>query len=159
MSNFKLGKRSLQRLEGVDERLVAVVKLAIGLSKTDFTVLEGVRSIERQRELVKRGNSQTMKSKHIDGLAVDLGAYDSVTGIRWEEEAYFPIADAMAEAAKEVGVGICWGAAWAVPGHPYPYDCRQWNGDMKECWKAYHDLRRSQGRRGFNDMPHFELCT
>ena len=56
--SFKLGKRSLSRLEGVDERLVAVVKYAIGISKTDFTVLEGLRSIERQRELVKKGNSQ-----------------------------------------------------------------------------------------------------
>ena len=66
--SFKLGKRSLSRLEGVDERLVAVVKYAIGISKVDFTVLEGLRSIGRQRELVKRGNSQTMKSKHIEGL-------------------------------------------------------------------------------------------
>lgn len=155
--SFKLGKRSLERLEGVDERLVAVVKLAITLTENDFTVLEGLRSIERQRQLVKAGNSQTMKSKHIDGKAVDLGAYDPVTGIRWEEQAYFPIANAMQEAAKQCGVGLCWGAAWAVPDHDYPYDCRNWDGDMRLCWTAYHDLRRSQGRVGFNDMPHFEL--
>ena len=157
--SFKLGKRSLSRLEGVDERLVAVVKYAIGISKTDFTVLEGLRSIERQRELVQKGNSQTMKSKHIDGLAVDLGAYDSVTGIRWEESAYFPIADAMQQAAKVCDVALCWGAAWAVPDHKYPYDCRLWQTDMKKCWEAYHALRRSQGKIGFNDMPHFELIV
>ena len=82
---YKLGKRSLQRLEGVDERLVTVVKAAISRSSQDFSVLEGLRSMDRQRELVKKGHSQTMKSKHISGLAVDLGAYDSITGIRWEE--------------------------------------------------------------------------
>ena len=108
---YKLGKRSLQRLEGVDERLVAVVKAAISRSAQDFSVLEGLRSIERQRELVKKGHSQTMKSKHISGLAVDLGAYDSVTGIRWEEAAYFPIADAMQDAARECGISLCWGAS------------------------------------------------
>jgi len=156
---YKLGQRSLERLEGVDERMVAVVKLAISISSADFTVLEGLRSIERQRELVAKGRSQTMKSKHLDGLAVDLGAYDSVTGIRWEESAYFPIADAMQEAAKQVGVGLCWGAAWAVEGHKYPFDCRLWDGDMKSCWEAYHDLRRSQNRKGFNDMPHWELVV
>ncbi len=155
--SFKLGKRSLERLEGVDERMVEIVKLAITLSKNDFTVLEGLRTKERQAELVKAGNSQTMKSKHLEGKAVDLGAYDPVTGIRWEENAYFPIADAMAEAAKKLDIKLCWGAAWAVPEHAYPYNCADWDGDMKSCWKAYHDLRRSQGRRGFNDMPHFEL--
>ena len=154
---YKLGKRSLQRLEGVDERLVTVVKAAISRSSQDFSVLEGLRSMDRQRELVKKGHSQTMKSKHINGLAVDLGAYDPVTGIRWEEAAYFPIADAMKEAAKDCGVSLCWGASWAVPDNPYPYDCRQWDGDMKSCWNAYHKLRQSQGRVGFNDMPHFEL--
>ena len=80
--SFKLGKRSLERLEGVDERMVEIVKLAITLSKNDFTVLEGLRTKERQAELVKAGNSQTMKSKHLEGKAVDLGAYDPVTGIR-----------------------------------------------------------------------------
>lgn len=157
--SFKLGKRSLSRLEGVDERLVAVVKYAIGISKVDFTVLEGLRSVERQRELVQKGNSQTMKSKHIEGLAVDLGAYDSVTGIRWEEAAYFPIADAMQQAAKVCDVALCWGAAWAVPDNPYPYDCRMWQTNMEDCWEAYHQLRRDQGRKGFNDMPHFELIV
>ena len=154
---YRLGKRSLQRLEGVDERLVTVVKAAISRSSQDFSVLEGLRSMDRQRELVKKGHSQTMKSKHISGLAVDLGAYDSIIGIRWEEAAYFPIADAMQDAARECGISLCWGASWAVPDHPYPYDCRQWNGDMKSCWNAYHKLRQSQGRVGFNDMPHYEL--
>ena len=62
--SFKLGKRSLERLEGVDDRLVAVVKMAITLTENDFTVLEGLRSIERQRQLVKKGNSQAFDGKN-----------------------------------------------------------------------------------------------
>ena len=156
--SYKLGKRSLERLEGVDERMVAVVKFAIHVSKQDFSVLEGLRTIERQRELKDRGASRTMKSKHIPGLAVDLGAYDSVTGIRWEEALYFEIAEAMREGAKSVGVGVCWGGGWAASADKeYPYDFRYWTNDMKSLNKTYHKLRDDQGRNGFNDMPHFEL--
>jgi len=158
---YKLGKTSLARLEGVDERMVAIVKYAIAISTQDFSVIEGVRTRERQAKLVKSGASRTMKSKHLNGMAVDVAAYDCDIGtIRWEEALYGPIAEAMAEGARAVlGVdgGLCWGGGWAVEGHEYPYDCRHWDGDMLKCNKAYHDLRRSQGRQGFNDMPHFEL--
>jgi len=72
--SYKLGKRSLERLIGVDERMAAVVKYAINVTKQDFSVICGLRTIEEQRALVSKGASQTMKSKHIDGLAVDLMA-------------------------------------------------------------------------------------
>ena len=75
--SYKLGKGSLSKLEGVDERMVAVVKYAIGVTKQDFSVICGLRTIEEQRELVAKGASKTMKSKHLDGLAVDLMAYCS----------------------------------------------------------------------------------
>tara|TARA_Y100001963_G_scaffold146190_1_gene220803 strand:- start:1237 stop:1719 length:483 start_codon:yes stop_codon:yes gene_type:complete len=156
---YSLGKRSLERLEGVDERLISVVKYAIAVSKQDFSVLEGLRDIKRQQQLVKSGASRTLKSKHLDGLAVDLGAFDSVTGIRWEEDLYYPIAEAMREGAENAGVAICWGAAWAVEGNEYPYDCRKWRGSMEEAREAYFKLRKSQNRKGFNDMPHFELIA
>ena len=64
---FRLSKRSEGRLDGVDEKLVAVVKRAIELTKVDFGVTEGVRSVETQRSYVAAGKSQTMKSKHLDG--------------------------------------------------------------------------------------------
>jgi len=70
---YKLGKRSLAKLEGVDERMVAIVKHAITVTKQDFSVICGLRTIEEQRALVAKGASQTMKSKHLDGIAVDLG--------------------------------------------------------------------------------------
>ena len=74
---YSLSKRSLDRLEGVDEDLIKVVKFAIGMTSTDFGVTEGLRTIARQEELVNKGASKTMKSMHIIGRAVDLVAYDN----------------------------------------------------------------------------------
>lgn len=149
---FKLSQRSLDRLEGVDERLVAVVKYAITSTKIDFGVTCGLRTIEEQRELVATRASQTMKSKHIDGLAVDLMAYIGSRG-SWELNLYDDIADAVAEGARAVDVPVRWGAAWHIP------DIREWNGTMEEAMNAYIDLRRSQGKRPFIDAPHFELMV
>lgn len=153
--SYKLGKRSLERLEGVDERMAAVVRYAISVTKQDFSVICGLRTIEEQRALVAKGASQTMKSKHLDGLAVDLMAY--VDGGRWELNLYDEIADAMAEGARAIDVGICWGAAWSTASLPYPMDMRRWNGTMEDAMNAYVDLRRRQGKRPFIDAPHFEL--
>ena len=72
---FNLSQKSLDRLEGVNDDMVRVVKKAIELTKVDFGVICGLRTVEEQEELVAKGASQTMKSKHIDGLAVDLMAY------------------------------------------------------------------------------------
>ena len=67
---FKLSRRSLDKLEGVDDSLQAVVKMAITLSDTiDFGVIQGMRTVEQQKELVASGASQTMKSKHLEGKA------------------------------------------------------------------------------------------
>ena len=71
---YSLSQRSLDRLDGVDEKLVAVVKRAIEVSNIDFGVIEGLRTVEKQEQLVASGASQTMKSKHIEGGAVDLMA-------------------------------------------------------------------------------------
>ena len=108
---FKLSKKSYDKLVGVDQRLVDVVTLAIKLTSVDFVVTEGLRSVERQRQLVAKGASQTMKSKHIEGKAVDLTAYVG-DRISWEMSLYDDIADAMKAAAQELGVGIRWGGAW-----------------------------------------------
>ena len=110
---YKLSKRSLDKLDGLDERLVSVVTSAIHRSKIDFGVICGMRTLEEQRALVEKGASQTMKSKHLDGLAVDLMAYIGSRG-SWELNLYDDIADAMAEAAREVDVPIRWGAAWTI---------------------------------------------
>ena len=156
--SFKLSDRSLSKLEGVDERMVAVVKSAIHRTKVDFGVVCGLRTIEEQRELVAKGASQTMKSKHLDGVAVDLMAY---VGSRasWELNLYDDIADAMKEAAKDLGVAICWGAAWSTQDHPYPLDICAWEGTMEEAMKAYVKKKSDAGKRAFIDGPHFELIV
>ena len=147
---FTLSQRSLDRLEGVHDDMVRVVKKAIDVTKIDFGVICGMRTIEEQKALVDKGASQTMKSKHLDGLAVDLMAY--VGGrASWELNLYDDIADAMKEAAKLENVGVRWGAAWQIN------NMADWDGTMEEAMNAYIDLRRSQGRRPFIDGPHFEL--
>lgn len=116
---FKLSNRSISRLEGVHRDLVEVVMEAIRNTEVDFAVLEGLRSVERQKQLVAKGASTTMNSRHITGHAVDLGAY--VDGeIRWDWPLYYKIADAMLEAAKKKGVDVEWGGHWkSFPDGPH----------------------------------------
>lgn len=147
---YKLGKRSLSKLEGIDERMASVVKYAIGVTKQDFSVICGLRTIEEQKALVAKGASQTMKSKHLTGDAVDLMAYIGGRGT-WELNVYDDIAEAMREAAKNQGVRIRWGAAWTVP------NIAEWNLSMEDAMNSYIDERRAERRRPFIDAPHFEL--
>ena len=146
---YQLGTRSLQKLEGVNPDLVAVVSRAIELSKQDFSVICVLRTVKEQEALVAKGASQTMKSKHLEGNAVDLAAYCD-DGIRWELNLYDEIADAMLKAAKELGVTLRWGAAWHK-------NLNDWNGTAEDLMNEYIDLRRSQGKRPFIDAPHFQV--
>ena len=147
---FKFSTRSQEKLIGVDSELKEIVSLAITYTKIDFGVIEGLRTEKRQRALVESGASQTMKSKHLEGRAVDLMAYVNGRGC-WELNVYDDIADAMKRAAIEIDVAVRWGAAWTVT------DIREWNGTMEEAMNSYIDTRRGQGRRPFIDAPHFEL--
>tara|TARA_B100000029_G_scaffold514698_1_gene618508 strand:+ start:1322 stop:1780 length:459 start_codon:yes stop_codon:yes gene_type:complete len=149
---FELSSRSLSKLEGVDDKLVAVVTNAIQLTKVDFGVICGMRTQEEQQELVDKGASQTMKSLHLEGRAVDLMAYVGSRG-SWELNMYDDIADAIKEASQKLDVGIRWGGAWTIP------DLREWEGSMEEAMNSYVDQRRSEGRRPFIDAPHFELIS
>ena len=147
--SFKLSTRSLDKLEGVDSDLVAVVKRAIELTKVDFGVIYGMRTVEEQEKLVAAGKSQTMKSNHLVGKAVDLMAY--VDGAAcWELNVYDDLCDAMKAAAEELGTPVKWGAAWSEG------DIRTYPGTAEDAMMKYIDLRRSQGRRPFIDGPHFE---
>ena len=109
---FKLGPRSLARLEGVHPDLVKVVMRAIELTPVDFTVLEGLRTPERQKTLVAAGASQTLKSRHLDGHAVDLGAWVDEQ-VDWSWPLYHIIADAMKTAAADLKIPIEWGGDWS----------------------------------------------
>ena len=110
---FRLSQKSLDRLNGVHPDLIKVVRLAIATTKVDFTVLEGLRTRERQAQLVKAGASRTMNSRHITGHAVDLGAW--VDGeVRWDWPLYHQIASAMKNAAKELNIPLVWGGEWVT---------------------------------------------
>lgn len=110
--SFYLGQRSLSRLEGVHPDLVAVVKRAIEITEVDFAVLEGVRSATRQVQLLATGASTTMRSRHLTGHAVDLGAW--LNGeLSWHWSHYDKIYEAMRQAADELEITIEWGGHWS----------------------------------------------
>ena len=117
--SFRLSNRSLSRLDGVHTHLVEVVMEAIRRTEVDFAVLEGLRTLDRQKQLVASGASTTMNSRHLTGHAVDLGAW--VDGeLRWDWPLYYKIADAMFEAAQHCGVDLEWGGHWkSFPDGPH----------------------------------------
>lgn len=128
MSKFKLSQKSEQMMLGVHPDLVRVVHRAIELTTVDFKVVEGVRSIARQKELVAKKVSKTMNSRHLSGHAVDLVPLP----VDWSnKQAFSIVADAMFQAAKQIGVKIRWGGDW-------------------------NENDRSDDER-FYDGPHFEL--
>jgi peptidoglycan L-alanyl-D-glutamate endopeptidase CwlK len=153
--SYTLSTRSLERLNGVNESLVNIVKNAIKTTKVDFGVTCGLRTKSEQAELVKKGASQTMNSRHLPqestgtSHAVDLVAYISGR-VSWELNLYDDIADAIKDAAIKEGKSIRWGAAWHKP-------LNEWDGTAEDLMNEYIDTRRSQGRRPFIDAPHFEL--
>lgn len=128
--------------------------LANGLN---FQVTEGVRTIERQRQLVARGASRTLESRHLadpsDGLsrAVDLAAVESDGDISWQWSDYFIIADVMRQAAQECSVAIRWGGGWFLLNGLKTID------DIRDAQAAYVERKRQEKKKPFLDGPHFEL--
>ena len=108
---FKLSQRSRKRLEGVHSDLVAVVELAIIMTPVDFTVIEGLRTPERQRQLYKAGATKTLNSRHLTGHAVDLAPL--VSGqVRWDWPLFHKLADAMLDTAEAMKIHLVWGGTW-----------------------------------------------
>lgn len=136
MPRFSLSQRSRKRLEGVHPDLVAVVERAIEITRVDFAVIEGMRTIEKQRALVANGASKTMNSRHLTGHAVDLGAW--VAGeLRWDWPLYRKIAVAMFEAADELGVDIVWGGDWDDDGDESDETGLRDGPHFQLSWKEY----------------------
>ncbi len=149
VARFQLGKGSLKELEGVDEALVNVVKRAMELTGQDFSVHDGLRTLAEQQEMVKRGVSTTLESKHLLGKAVDLVPY--VNGkLRWEWAPIYVVADAVRTAALEQGTRLRWGGAWDV-------DFTLSTESPEDLLNNYADRRRAAGLRLFLDGPHYEL--
>ncbi len=106
-----LNPRSEKNLAGVHPKLVSVVRRAADVSDIEFMVIEGLRTIDRQKQLVAKGASKTMNSKHITGHAVDLAPM--VDGeIRWDWPLFHKLAPIIKQAAKDMGVNITWGGDW-----------------------------------------------
>lgn len=149
-SGFKFSTRSQRHLEGVKPELVDVCHLALELSKVDFGIIDGLRTLAEQEALFNSGASQTMASKHFSGDAVDVMAYVGARG-SWELPLYEQIASAFRVSAIKLGTPVRWGGAWHLD------DIRLAPVDMAEAVEEYVELRRSQGRKPFVDAGHFEL--
>lgn len=108
---YKLSARSLSRLQGVHPDLIRVVKRAIEITTIDFTVIEGLRTMERQKELKRTGATTTLRSRHLTGHAVDLAPL--VDGkVSWDWPHYYVLEKAVKQAADELGIEIEWGGDW-----------------------------------------------
>lgn len=146
---YTFSERSLKELVGVDPALVGLVGLTLRRSDVDFVIIDGIRSREEQVELVRKGASHTLDSKHLIGQAVDLAPY--INGkVRWEVESCCMIASAMQYCSEKLNIGIRWGGVWDKKLHEL--------GDnlMLEI-SEYTARRRRAGRTAFIDAVHFEL--
>lgn len=122
--SFKLSIASEAKLLGVHPELAGVVRKAITITTTDFKVIEGLRTIDKQREYFAAGKSQTMNSKHLTGHAVDLAPIldtdgDGDSELSWNPTHFLPIADAMFQAAADLHVQLTWGGRWQWKDYPH----------------------------------------
>lgn len=118
--SFALDMRSLGNLQGVKPELVRVAHKAASLMPHDlrFVVTEGLRTQQRQAQLLKAGASRTSNSRHLTGDAFDVAALIDLDGdgkweVRWDWPLYQQIATVVKLAAKAEGVDITWGGDWA----------------------------------------------
>jgi peptidoglycan L-alanyl-D-glutamate endopeptidase CwlK len=146
---YNLGKSSLDKLSKVHPDLARVVSRAITITEQDFTVVEGLRTLERQKQLVADKKSQTLKSRHLTGHAVDLAPWVNGT-IDWNGTARFDaIAEAVRQAAIDEKVEVLWGASWSL--------ALNYHASAAQALDAYVHEREKAGRRSFIDRPHFQL--
>lgn len=106
---YILGKRSLDNLEGVHPHMQTIVHEAIKRTEQDFTVIEGLRTLSRQKELVAKGVSWTLNSRHLTGHAVDMVPYPITKHLKYPHVQWQDMADAMFAAANYHGYPLEWG--------------------------------------------------
>lgn len=108
---------------GVDADLIRVAEKAardnpglFGMPSPDDMegVVSGKRTTEQQKAMVDRGWSKTMKSKHVEGRAIDLWPINPKTGKLDDtyDEGYAKINAAMKKAAKELNIPVETGGDW-----------------------------------------------
>ena len=108
---FSFSKASLEKMNGVNSKLINLMKEAIKESPYDFGITEGIRTLKRQKELFAQGKTKTLKSYHLVGKAVDIKIY--VNGkITWDFKYYKEVSDHIKEVARKLGYVITWGGDW-----------------------------------------------
>ena len=151
LTGFNWGKKSLAELNGVKPELRQCATLALTrYSRIDFMCFDGIRTIEEQRKYVAAGTSKTMKSKHLDGLAVDL--VPVIGGVpKWDWVALYEVAYAMDRAAHELKIehSIRWGGAW-------DRTLADFGGDASAYAKEVQLYQQRHAGPDFIDGPHFE---
>lgn len=111
MTDRAFSEKSKAKLQGVDPRLVKVAELALQRSPFDFGITCGLRTVEEQKNLVHEGKSRTMKSKHLEGRAIDIVIY--INGkANWDVDNYRKVSQVFKQVATEEGVQIEWGGDW-----------------------------------------------
>ena len=134
----KFGRRSRERLKGVDARLVSVLNEVV--KYFDITVIEGLRSQERQNELVKQGKSKTKFGKHVQGKAVDIAPYP----IDWKaRDDFHYLGGFVLGIAAKLGVNVRWGGDWSSP-------------SLDKDVMSGREQRTTKDN-GFDDLVHFEI--
>lgn len=82
----------------------------------DVSVIEGLRSIETQKQYIALGVSKTMKSKHLVGKAVDLYPYPvprlSSGEIDSNSEKWNQLGGVVLTVAMAMGIKVQWGGLW-----------------------------------------------
>jgi len=109
----KYSPRSIKSLNGIHPDLRRVIDRALQDSPLDFVVIEGLRTKERQKQLVASGASKTMNSRHLTGHAVDLVPIGPNGKAAFDWPLYDRLGPAVKEAAAKEGVQIVWGGDWS----------------------------------------------
>lgn len=152
LTRFTFGAKSRKELEGVDPRLVECATIALKYFTTvDFRVFDGLRTVEEQREYVRRGTSKTMNSKHLEGKALDL--VPIIGGVlKWDWDGCAAIAFAMDQAATYMGIAdkIVWGGAW-------DRTLAEYGGTAEAYLEQVAAYRHRKLGPDFVDGPHFEI--
>lgn len=108
---MELNKNSIAKLSTVHKDLQKVIYRAAEITTIKFIVTYGIRTLEEQKRYVAAGTSKTMKSRHLDGAAVDLAIM--IDGkINWDAKNYKKLALIVHQAAEDVGVVVECGADW-----------------------------------------------
>lgn len=123
---FKLSARSLGHLEGVHPDLVRFVKRMIEVTPRDFSVIDGVRTLEEQKANVAKGVSKTMNSLHLpqsDGFAHAVDLVPIVGGkVSWDSLPAFDELDAVVVKVRaETGIPAERIGKWDRPHLQLPY--------------------------------------